>query len=47
MREIRVCDYDADKIEAAAERLDVTVAEIIEWLVEDALDRVIKEVEGL
>ena len=47
MREIKACDYEADKIEAAAERLDVSEAEIIEWLVEDALDRVIKEVEDL
>jgi len=47
MREIKVCDYEADKIEAAAARLDVTEAEIVEWLVEDALDRVIEEVEGL
>ena len=47
MRVIKVCDYEADKIEAAAERLGVSEAEIVEWLVEAALDRVIKEAEDL
>ena len=43
MKKIEVYDYDAQKLLEAARKCDVTIADIIEWLVESHLDDVIDE----
>ena len=45
MTEIEVYDYEARKLEEASDRLDVTIAQLIEWLVEEALDTIVEEME--
>lgn len=45
MTEIEVYDYEARKLEEASDRLGVTIAQVVEWLVEESLDEIVEEME--
>ena len=45
MTEITINDYEARKLEEASDRLGVTIAQLIEWLVEESLDEIVEEME--
>ena len=42
MKDITINDYDARRLEEAAEKTKVSIATIIEWLVEENLDEIIE-----
>lgn len=46
MTTIQIYNSDAEKLHEAASKIHVTIATLIEWLVEEGLDEIVKEEEA-